>query len=268
METRLKQKLESGNGYSKEQAKELRKFQDLAEQSYRNEIYTFTGFLDSAQIDVLLQHKKEMAYAGMKLYGGYENAERMIARFGSEEQLGYDMEFPISCLLISPLHPKYAEPITHRDCLGALMNLGVKREVLGDIIVGKNEALFFCMDSMAEYLCNELRTIRHTAVQLQKVASEMAEKYAPEYITDKLIISSNRVDTFIAGLYHLSRKQSLDLIKNKKVFVNHIQCEQSSYTMKENDWVSVRGYGKVQFLGEIGTTRKERTVVLYAKPVS
>ena len=268
METRLNQKMESGNGYSKELAKELRKFQDLAEQSYRNEIYTFTGFLDSVQVDVLLQHKKELSYAGMKLYGGYDNAERMIARFGSEEQLGYDMEFPISCLLISPLHPKYAELITHRDCLGALMNLGVKREVLGDIIVGNNKALVFCIDSMTEYLCNELRTIKHTAVRLQKVSSEMAETYAPKYTTDKLIISSNRLDAFIAGLYHLSRKQSLNLITNKKVFVNHIQCEQSSYTLKENDWVTARGYGKVQFLKETGTTRKERIVVLYAKPVS
>ena len=75
-----------------------------------------------------------------------------MLRFGSEETLGYEEAFPISCVVIRPSAPKFAEELTHRDFLGALMNLGIERDVLGDIIVRGAVGYVFCEDAMADYL--------------------------------------------------------------------------------------------------------------------
>ena len=81
---------------------------------------------------------------------GTEGCERQMLRFGSEETLGYEEAFPISCVVIRPSAPKFAEELTHRDFLGALMNLGIERDVLGDIIVRDAVGYVFCEDAMAD----------------------------------------------------------------------------------------------------------------------
>ena len=69
------------------------------------------------------------------LFGGCDGTERNIARFGNSEELGYEEDFPIVCLEILPKSEKFAEPLCHRDFLGALMNLGIERKNIGDISV-------------------------------------------------------------------------------------------------------------------------------------
>lgn len=83
-----------------------------------------------------------MKFAGITLYGGREEAERKILRFGSEAELGYEQPFPICCIRIRPLSAKFADKLSHRDYLGALMNLGIERSTIGDILPGEGEA--FC----------------------------------------------------------------------------------------------------------------------------
>lgn len=65
------------------------------------------------------------------LYGGYDTAERVVAAFGDNAEPD---GFPITCIQIKPSNPKFADKLTHRDFLGGLMNLGIKRELLGDIV--------------------------------------------------------------------------------------------------------------------------------------
>lgn len=71
-----------------------------------------------------------MKFAGITLYGGREEAERKILRFGSEAELGYEQPFPICCIRIRPLSAKFADKLSHRDYLGALMNLGIERSTM------------------------------------------------------------------------------------------------------------------------------------------
>ena len=69
------------------------------------------------------------------LFGGCDETERNIARFVDSEEPGYEEDFPIVCLEILPKSEKFAEPLCHRDFLGALMNLGIERKNIGDISV-------------------------------------------------------------------------------------------------------------------------------------
>ena len=60
--------------------------------------------------------------------GGYEMAERKVAGFGSEEMFGYRGAFPISMIKVSPVAEKFGEELNHRDYIGSLMNLGIRRD--------------------------------------------------------------------------------------------------------------------------------------------
>jgi RNA-binding protein YlmH len=98
---------------------------ELADRSYRTGIFTFTDFLSMAELAAYYEQEGELQYASPSLFGGCEQAERQMIRFGGPEEIGYDQPFPISALAIRPLQAKFADDLTHRDFLGALMNLGI-----------------------------------------------------------------------------------------------------------------------------------------------
>ena len=82
------------------------------------------------------------------LFGGAAGAERVMIRFGDEESLGYEQPFPIAIIKAEPVSPKFAEKLTHRDFLGAILNLGIERSTVGDIIVRESTAYFFVKEDI------------------------------------------------------------------------------------------------------------------------
>lgn len=232
-----------------------KRFQDLAEKSYSQNIYTFTGFLSLAEQDILAGAAAAFPHVPFALEGGNDQTERKMARFGSEEELGYEMDFPIVCLEIKPLSEKFADNFSHRDFLGALMNLGIDRSTVGDIFQEGKRAYVYCTDTMASYICENLTKVRHTNV-VCKVTESLEEVLLKEPKTMDVVVSSERIDGMISKVYHLSRGQSIELFRAKKIFVNGRQMENNSYTLKEDDSVTVRGLGKFVYRGLRHTTKK------------
>jgi len=234
---------------------------DLAERSYSNNIYTFTNFLGEAEKNILFRLSGELSYAGVSTYGGMEYAERVIAGFGREEELGYSKDYPISCLRIAPLSQKFSQELGHRDFLGSLMALGIERELLGDIIVKDNNAYLFCVDHIAQFICDNLTQVRHTNVTVS-AAAQVPEDAKPDFRDLCVIVSSVRLDAVISKVFSLSRTQGQNLFSSGKVFVNGAECKSSSYAPKDQDIISVRGFGKFIFAGQQGATGKGRIRVL------
>ena len=232
-----------------------KRIQDLANQSYRTSQYTYTSFLTQPEQDVYYQLRDTLGDVESALSGGVEGCERQVLRFGGMESLGYDAGFPICCIEISPVLAKFSDKLTHRDYLGALMNLGIERNTVGDIMQKEKCAYLFCLEKVAGYIVENLTQIKHTSVKC-RCLEEMPEAVKPQRETVKLVAASMRLDVIVAKLYHLSRSQSLDLFREKKVFVNGRQMENNSGTLKEQDLVSVRGYGKFVCDGISGQTRK------------
>lgn len=160
-------------------------------------------------------HERELDFVPWKLFGGTEGCERQMLRFGSEETLGYEEAFPISCVVIRPSAPKFAEELTHRDFLGALMNLGIERDVLGDIIVRGAVGYVFCEDAMADYLEKNITQVRHTTMTTE-VTKECPAQAAPQFAEEEFVVSSNRCDAVVSKAYRLSRTQSAELFRAEK----------------------------------------------------
>lgn len=233
---------------------------DLSKQANRKGIVLFSDFLNLNELNIYHQSEKFFE-TKTESFGGVPYAERQIIAF-IPDALYYEWEYPITALRITPTYPKFAEKLGHRDILGAIMKLGVDRSKLGDIIVGNDEYYLLCEESMAAYFIDNLDKIRHTIVTLAE-CSPADLSVRQELEEHDGIITSNRLDSVIACVHKLSRSQALDLFRQEKVFVNGKMMQNSTYTCKSDDIVSVRGYGRFIYLNECGTTGKGRLKFKY-----
>ena len=232
-----------------------KRLEELANRSYANQQYLFTGFLSAAELDIYYQMEHELSYASAVLFGGTNDCERVMLRFGSEALCGYEESFPIACVAIVPLLEKFGEVLSHRDYLGALMNLGIERSTLGDIIIEGKHAFLFCTEQMAPYILENLDKIKHTNVQCS-LAKEIPTSTVVQVERKIVQVGAMRADSIIAKVYHLSRSESLNLFRAKKVFVNGRQTENNSGSLKPEDKVTVRGYGRFCCVNIVGESKK------------
>ncbi len=232
-----------------------KRFLELAEKSYRQSVYCFTGFLDMAQLDLFYGMQRELSHVPCTLFGGHAGSERQMVRFGSDEMMGYEEPFPIVCLEIRPLQEKFADRLTHRDFLGACMNLGIDRSTLGDILLRENTAYLFCTEVIADYVAESLTRVRHTSVACRRYAGATGD-LQPVRERREYQVTSERLDSVAARVFGLSREAGRQLLQERKVSVNGRIRESGSSTPKEGDIISVRGYGKFVYQGMTHRTRK------------
>ncbi len=237
---------------------------ELSRTAYQRGIVTFSDFLNLNELNILHTTPKQELHTGYVTFGGYDYSERQMVAF-LPDALCYSYEYPISVLKISPLQKKFSEPLSHRDYLGSILNLGIERCKLGDILVLDDGAILFAHHSLEDYLRDEIRRIRHTSVQVQAV--ELREfSYEPNTKPIKGTVSSLRLDSLLALAFSSSRSKLVSYIEAGKVFVNGKLITSNGYQLKENDIVSARGLGRFRYVETVSETKKGRyfvTIELY-----
>lgn len=237
----------------------LKRIRELANLSYKRGIVTFTDFLNLNEQTILASVKTSQMGVQVKLFGGYEYPERQVAAFYPDDT-GYDWEFPITCLKITPKALRFSEELGHRDYLGALLNLGVDRCVLGDILIKEKEAWLFCLPKIADFITENLTRVRHTMVLVTPVASIDAIP-EPEFAMISGTCASVRLDSLISLAFQTSRSSMVSFIENGLVFVNGKMITSNGYEPKEGDIISVRGKGRFLYDGVSHQTKKGRSSV-------
>ncbi len=249
----------------KEDRQLKKRFVELAEKSYRENRFLFSDFLGMGEISLFHEAMEEgpsqYSKQSYSLWGGYEGAERQMVRFGNPEELGYEEAFPFVCVRVKPLLKKFADTLTHRDFLGALMNLGIERDTLGDILLKESEGYVFAQDTMADFICENLTRVKHTDMRCER-CEEVTEVVKRELEEKTVSVSSCRADGVVAKVYNLSREQSLSLFREKKIFVNGRIRENNSGQLKDGDIVAVRGYGKFFYHGVQYENKKGKYCIL------
>jgi len=241
-----------------------KRFIDLSKQADRKNIVTFSDFLNLNEQNIFYQNKNLFETSTI-LSGGYEYAERQIAAF-LPDALSYDWVFPITCLKIIPSYPKFSDKLTHRDILGSIMNLGIERSKIGDILLQQNDYYLFCCESISHYIIENLEKIKHTIVTVTIVDGKNLN-IVPEFEELSGVISSNRLDAIIACICHISRSQSSDFIIGGKAFINGKEILHNTYICKEGDIISIRSIGKFVFKNISGETKKGHLKLQYLKYV-
>lgn len=231
-----------------------KRFLELAEKAYVRGTYTFTNFLGLAEQDVFTRTQRDIAHIPHSMFGGCPGCERIMLRFGDEDLCGYDQPYPIVCVKAEPLSRKFADKLSHRDFLGALMNLGIDRAQLGDIIVREHAAYLFCTETIAPFLCENLTRAKHTELSCT-VTEDLPDGSLYTLEPRSCLVSSERADGVAAHVYNLSRTELSDRIRAGKLFINGRQCDSGSLVLKSGDVVSLRGEGRFRYQGVQRTTK-------------
>ena len=228
-----------------------KRLKELARRAWDRGIPCFTDFLDLSEQTVLRRIRNALAPAEVCLFGGAEGCERKMAGFGITETSA----FPIACVRIEPLGIRFAEDLSHRDVLGALMHLGFERSLLGDIVLREKQAWVFCVERLVPYLEENLRSVRRTDVRcLRTEAPPAGELFRTERRTVQ--VASERVDALIAHAFHLSRGDARELFSAGRVFLDGAECRSPDVNPERGQIVSVRGIGRFRFQGAEAVSRK------------
>lgn len=193
-------------------------------------------------------------------FGGTEGAERAVAYFlpeylTAEDYFDADV---IACLKLG-FYEKNA--LSHRNILGALMGCGIKRESIGDIIVGENEAFVFVLAELKEYLRDNLSSAGRHHLSVSEVAPETVVRPPQKMKEMRVTVSSLRLDGVVSAAFHVSRGRACELIRAGDVSLNSLVCQKADRMISVADELSVRGMGKMKLLSEHGQTRKDRTAI-------
>ena len=232
---------------------------ELSKTAYRRGIVTYSDFLNLNELNILHTTPRREFDTPYETYGGYNDSERQMAAF-LPDALYYTHFYPIQILTIEPLQKKFAESLTHRDYLGAVLNLGIERSKIGDIIVMEQCAYLFVHESLADFICSDLTRIRHTSVMVTKKDAEDFS-YTPKYEEITGTVASVRLDSLLSLAFNSSRSKLVALIEGGKVFTNGKLMTTNSYQVKEGDIISVRQMGRFKYNGILSQTKKGRYYV-------
>lgn len=229
----------------------------LFERVSAQECELITPFADPRQQEIATQLARSFPRCDLVFAGGIPSAERariQICPHARQPQ----QENPVTPLLISGSFPP--DTLSHRDFLGAILGLGIKREMVGDIFCRESETLVIIFPELADYVVRNLQQVGRYAVSIT-----IPEQIPPTFVQArervkeiKGTVASLRVDA-VAGLgFGLSRSRMTPLVKGEQVKLNHRAINQPSRPVKEGDLISLTGRGRVEVVEILGKTRKGR----------
>ena len=251
----------------------LRKTEEKRNRRDSSNIMTNTMFMDPHGQSVVLSGYREIAanppvcgdlFDCAFLYGGYPDAERKIAVFTP----GYDVDFSGLLSVIRAEHSEKSSAsvsgraLSHGDYLGALMGLGVKREVIGDILVRPDGADIVVISDMADHLAEGL--VKAGRSNLSTSVLSIGELIVParETKTIRDTVASLRLDNIVSSAFGISRSKASEAILSGLVFVNHIEQLKTDKQISEGDLITLRHKGRARLAEIGGTSKKGRISVL------
>ncbi|MBR0277646.1 MAG: hypothetical protein IJQ50_04210 [Clostridia bacterium] len=235
----------------------ISKIIDTAEFAENKNCVKITGFLNGHQI--MLAKKCLSEYeAGYEFYGGYEEFERGILLCYPSYYTPQKEDYPISIIYA---RAKNGARLSHRDYTGAVLNLGISRDKIGDIVVFDDGAYIVCISNIAEYIVNNINKVGKAGVELS-VSDCAGIKVPPRKFKEiKASVSSLRLDSLIAEALGMSRSEASSLITKGDVRVNwEVKCK-NDFKPTEGDIFSVHGHGRILLYRIGGLSKKGRIFV-------
>lgn len=231
----------------------------------------YTDFLDMYQISLVEIFLKKIKFENYKIYGGYDDAERKILIVYPEKYDDNMLEKNYSKLLKVvrvTLDEEEKGKYSHRNYLGGIVKLGLRREKVGDILVDNDGADIIVVEDFSEILKKELPSLkRFENSKVEKFELKDLRKKEIRIEDVKIIVPSLRLDNIVSDLARTSRSKAAQIIAQERVFVNGQNETKLSKQIKLNDVITIRGKGRFVIKEFDGTTRSGRTVIVVEKYV-
>ncbi|MGM0840816.1 MAG: RNA-binding protein [Bacillota bacterium] len=185
-----------------------------------------------------------------------ENTERKRALLYPSYYQPEEEDFGIKLFEIQ--YPSKFVTIEHRQVLGTLMSLGLKREKFGDILSEDDTIQLMLADEISEYVRMELTQIGKAKISMRDIPMKDRIESKEEWMEKVTTISSLRLDVVLAAIYNDSRQKAQTLIKSNHVKVNWKTVENASFEVEAGDVISARGYGRSKLMSIEGRTKRDK----------
>lgn len=235
--------------------------EDKIRQCIDNYMITNSAFLDMRQRTLAEARCRGHKGLRWRFYGGYEDAERTVAVFLPDYAELADND-PLALLRITS---DGRGALTHRDYLGSLMGLGIKREMIGDILVREKGADIVIMKDMGDFLLYHYGKAGRTSLKAELASIDQVIVSENRVEEKRDTVASLRLDNLVSSAFSLSRGKAAEAIEGGLVFVNGMQSVKTDRQMKEGDKLVLRGKGKVLLKEVGGVTKKDRTYIVFDK---
>jgi RNA-binding protein YlmH len=217
-----------------------------------NKIIFTSDFLSPSlwnQISTICENYKVKSFSN----GIFKDADRRMIAFSAYDE---PLTYPVNLLKIS--NSSKFRTLNHKDYLGAIMSLGIKREKLGDLII--KDAICYapvCSD-ISDYIINNLNSIGNCPCEVKEYDYTLQDLPERKF-EEKIIISTSlRLDGMVSAICNVSRSNSVELISCGKILVNYFQCLKKDQVIKNDDTLTIRGHGKFKIAEIVGRTQKDR----------
>ncbi|MDU5341181.1 YlmH/Sll1252 family protein [Anaerococcus vaginalis] len=155
--------------------------------------------------------------------------------------------------------------IKHPDVLGALLNLGLERNDIGDIYVGDEICEFVVLNKDKDFVKFNLSKIKNERVNIDFKKDNILSSPKIDYIENRGFVSSLRLDNIVSEFINLSRSKAKILIQRRLVKVNYQIIDNPSKIIDENSLISIRKEGRFIFDKVIGKSKKDNYHIEYRK---
>lgn len=218
-----------------------------------------SSFLDPRQQYILKTICGQYEDVHLLLHGGYEKAERKRALIYPNyfdpsledfDLQAFEIRYPV----------KFAE-LSHGSIMGSILGSGLSRDTLGDIINQGDHWQFVLDANISEFIHMQVDRIGKISVTMIPIDLNDLVQPEDDWQEDTEIVSSLRLDAFIASCLNLARDKAKTLIDTGRVKLNWAEVDKVNLVLEEYDMVSVRGFGRVQFVKEISRTKKDKHLI-------
>ncbi len=225
----------------------------------RGTVYSL--FLNAHECACAENELKRLMCENYCFYGGFDNAERNMLCIYREYFQPHNDEFPLELMTFTF---RQECRLSHRDFLGALMSLGIKRETVGDIVIDNGIAQIAVSKTVRELVSSEIRKIGSAGVKYDESFPGILKK--PQNFKEiSGTTASLRLDAVAGFALNVSRGKISGIIKGIGAEVNSSLKNDCSYILSEGDVFSVRGHGKYRLSQVSGMTKKGRIHITVLK---
>ncbi len=246
----------------------LARIEDCISSCSDSYLITSTNFLDIYQQSTVISYlgkRNDVKYA---FYGGFEDSERKTAVFFPDYADGveYLRENPeLSPIVALKIKKDSFSTLTHRDYLGAVMGLGIRREAVGDILVTDKGCAMAVIRSVAGYIKDNLASVGRGSVKVE--IKESFDGFSAEAVFDtvRCYVSSMRLDAVLSAAFSISRSSASEKIRRGEVLMNGVVMSKNDIRVPFGAKLVIHGSGKVIIDEDAGLTRKGRQAFLIKK---
>lgn len=243
----------------------LSRMADLYDRAESGEV-VYTAFLTPRE-QKIARDKYAFARDRILPLGGYAEAERRrlfllppyMAELDGEVRDAILADITAEALVALSITGSGYRELSHRDFLGAVLNLGIERDAIGDIAVHTPfEAVLFCDRLMADFLIENLTRVARDSVKVKKITIPEGFDGGRRFLSCTDTVASPRADAVVAALCNLSRERAKALFVQGLVEMDYEPFEKYDKEVSEGTVITVRGHGKFIVRSLSDKTKKGR----------